>query len=100
MSNHWGSQILNEVLKIMEKRGIFEQIGREPTRQLVLDIMKMSRRNDCNPGEILDEIGERVGVCYVCGLPKEKFREDVCMDCRSAGGWDEFDDAESIQRNE
>ncbi len=92
MSNHWGSHLLNAILKLMEARGIFEQIGREATPQLVFDILKIANRNDCNPGEILDEIGGRIGICYICLKVKSEFKEDICLECRREGQYD--DDSE------
>jgi hypothetical protein len=63
MSNHAGSYLLNQVLHLLEERGVFRQMGQEAARRLVLDIEKLSRRYDCNSGEILDGIGGRLGIC-------------------------------------
>ena len=66
MSDHSGSHMLNKVLRLMEQRSVFELMGRDADQQLVREIARLSRRYDCNPGEILDEIGERLGICYYC----------------------------------
>ena len=58
--------MLNKVLRLMEQRSVFELMGRDADQQLVREIARLSRRYDCNPGEILDEIGERLGICYYC----------------------------------
>ena len=66
MSNHDGSYLLNELLRLLEERGVFTQWGPEMTQQLVSDIVRLSPRYDCNPGEILEEIGERLRICHWC----------------------------------
>ena len=73
MSNHSGSYLLNEVLSALEKRKIFDFLGKEATQDTVLEIIRIARRYDCNPGEILDAIGTRVGVCYYCLTPQSRF---------------------------
>ena len=47
MSNHSGSYMLNEVLQLLEKRGVFASLGREKAQQLVIDILRMSDKYDC-----------------------------------------------------
>ncbi len=89
MSNHSGSYLLNDVLKLMDKFGIFDQLGREKTQQFAVQILRLGRQYDCNNGEILVDIGERVGVCFYCGDPAEQFviegygRESlaICQTC-------------------
>ena len=55
--------MLNDVLNILDKESIFEHLGRERTQNLALKILDLSFDHDCNPGEILEGIGDRVGVC-------------------------------------
>lgn len=81
MSNHSGSYMLNDVLSMLEKNSVFDFLGKEKTQNLVMDIIKMSRRYDCNPGEILENIGERVGICYYCLNPADKFQDGICKKC-------------------
>ncbi len=81
MSNHSGSYMLNNVLMMMEERSVFKLLGKEETQALVIDIIKMSEQYDCNPGEILDDIGERVGVCYYCQNPADEFHDGICKSC-------------------
>jgi recombinational DNA repair protein RecR len=81
MSNHSGSYMLNEVLIIMENASVFEYLGKEKTRQIVFEIIKMSHRYDCNIGEILDGIGECVGICSHCYEAADEFCDDVCKEC-------------------
>ena len=89
MSNHSGSYLLNEVLTILEKRKVFDFLGKEATRDMVLQIVRKAERYDCNSSEILDEIGPRVGLCYYCLTPQSDFVEDVCRKCYSS--WEEAD---------
>jgi recombinational DNA repair protein RecR len=83
MSDHMGSHMLNEVLQLLEQRGVFEQMGQEAAQQLVLDIVRLSHRYDCNSGEILDEIGERLAICSYCLSAKPDVRNGVCGACRT-----------------
>jgi hypothetical protein len=82
MSNHSGSYLLNEVLLLLEKRGAFDLLGKEPSQKLVLEMIHLSKRYDCNPGEILDEIGMRVGICYYCLTAQSDLMNGVCNKCR------------------
>ena len=82
MSNHDGSYMLNEVLILLEKEQIFEQIGREKTVALVEAIVGMSYAHDCNIGEILEDIGERLGICSCCGTVTWELEDGYCDKCR------------------
>ena len=81
VSNHSGSYMLNGVLRLLDEASVFEQLGREGTRNLALKILDISWDHDCNPGEILEGIGERVGVCYICGDAADEFIDDECREC-------------------
>lgn len=73
--------MLNDVLKMLEKQSVFECLGKEKTQKMAIDIINMSHQYDCNPGEILDNIGERVGVCFYCNGPADEFVDGVCKEC-------------------
>lgn len=81
MSNHGGSYMLNGVLKILEKESVFQFLGKEKTQNLVFDILKISYQYDCNPGEILEDIGGRIGICSCCQSIAEEFHDGVCKTC-------------------
>ncbi len=81
MSNHGGSRMLNRILKMLEQEAVFEHLGKDLSQTVVLKILKISDDYDCNSGEILDEIGERLGVCYFCQQIAEKFQDGVCQSC-------------------
>lgn len=82
MSNHNGSYILNGVLQIAKEVGIFETIGEEKSREFILKIVKLGRGNDCNVGEILEDIGEELGICYCCLGESDNIEDGICIDCR------------------
>ncbi len=81
MSNHSGSYMLNEILKTLLSHSVFESLETEKTQSIVLALLKISNDYDCNPGEILEDIGERLGVCYCCSNAAQDFREGVCLNC-------------------
>jgi hypothetical protein len=84
MSNHSGSHMLNEVLSKINNIGIFKTIGKEKTHQFVLEAIKIGREYDCNNGEILEDIGKELGICYCC--LKEKCEVDYSGLCKDCGG--------------
>lgn len=85
MSNHAGSHMLNDVLHILEREGVFQWLGLEKTRKLMVEISEVAEgKYDCNPGEVLDEIGRRHQLCYFCLKPAQEFDEfGLCSACRS-----------------
>ena len=81
MSNHSGSYMLNEILKTLLSHSVFESLETEKTQSIVLALLKIADDYDCNPGEILEGIGERLGVCYYCQSAAQDFRDGVCLNC-------------------
>jgi recombinational DNA repair protein RecR len=81
VSNHSGSYMLNDVLRMLERYSVFDMLGDKKTQELVLEIVRMSDDYDCNVDEILDNIGEHVGVCYDCLRPAREFRDGICKEC-------------------
>ena len=74
--------MLNDVLVIAEEYDLFKFLGKDKTKDFVLKIVQVGNEYDCNPGEILEEIGRRVGICYYCLQQKENIDEDgLCADC-------------------
>jgi hypothetical protein len=82
MSNHTGSYMLNEVLELLEKHHVFDQLGRERRQQVVLEMVELSRDYNCNPDEILYGIGERLGICFDCLKPAQELEDGDCRECR------------------
>lgn len=81
MSNHTGSYMFNEVLKAAAEAKIFERLGREDTKVFLKIIFTVGSDYDCNPGEILDDIGENLGVCYCCQKFDVPLKEGLCDEC-------------------
>jgi len=87
MSNHSGSYMLNDVLKAADEYGLFGFLGKEKTAAFVFKVIQIGYRHDCNPGEILEDMGSRVGICYCCRQQKEGIDEGgLCADCISELG--------------
>jgi hypothetical protein len=94
MSNHWGSHLLNDTLKLLERRGVFEQTGRATAQELVLELVKLAtQRYDCNASEILDQAGEQLGICYYCLTVSTDFKDGICGACRARHGRDDDDES-------
>jgi hypothetical protein len=85
MSNHSGSYMLNEVLKLLEKELVFEFWGQVKTQNLVRAIARIGYDYDCNSGEILEQIGARIGLCYCCCEPTAEFCDGLCQNCYGEG---------------
>lgn len=83
MSNHSGSYMLNHVLEILEKRGVFKLVGKEATLDIIEDVVDMADDYDCNQGEILDGIGERLGICYQCLEYSDTLEYELCPKCNA-----------------
>ena len=86
MSNHLGSYLLNDVLCLLEEKGVFELLGRRKTQSLLNRIVGLSFDYDCNQNEILEEIAERLGFCSCCLRSAKKFEYGLCPRCREDAG--------------
>jgi len=73
--------MLNDVLRLLEKRSVFDLLGKEKAQELILDIIKISYQYDCSSGEILEDIGEHFRICYYCLNPAEEFHDGICKEC-------------------
>lgn len=84
MSNHSGSYMLNNVLHKIKDMGIFESIGKKKSHEFALEVIKIGRHYDCNNGEILESIGNELGICYCC--LEETYELDYSGLCKDCGG--------------
>lgn len=82
MSNHAGSYLLNEVLILLDEQKVFDFFGQEKTLDFLEKIRKIGMYHDCNSGEILDKIGEKLQVCYSCWEYNDNFEHGICLKCR------------------
>lgn len=83
MSNHSGSYMLHRVLVLLDRMGIAEKMEKEERNEFIKNIIKIGNSEDCNPGEILDEIGEKYGICYGCLEEATDFEDGLCPTCRN-----------------
>lgn len=81
MSNHSASYLLNDVLHMLEKRSVFELLGKQHTYELILEIIENADHYDCNQSEILLEIGPRLGICYLCLNKSDNIKNSLCEEC-------------------
>ncbi len=72
--------MLNAVLKQLDEKSVFALLEEE-TQTLVQKIIKISYAYDCNPGEILEDMAERVGICSYCLERADEFHDGVCPRC-------------------
>jgi hypothetical protein len=73
--------MLNKVLTLIDKRGFFADLTPEEAQNFLREIVKIGKKYDCNQGEILENIGERMGICYCCMKPAESFEHGLCPSC-------------------
>lgn len=87
MSNHSGSYLIQDVLAIIEELGFFENIEKQKISNLCKKIASMAMGHyDCNPGEIMDKISPKHGICYHCwGVVSDNEKNDgfhgFCRKC-------------------
>jgi hypothetical protein len=79
MSNHAGSYFLNAILMLLEEYSYFKNLGSAKTLEFINEAIKLCP--DCNNGEILDEIGERLGICYMCVEYAKELEDGICPSC-------------------
>ena len=82
MSNHSGSHMLNSMLARLEQEAFFSEIGPEKTDEFFRHIRGLSFDYDCNRGEILDGIGERLAICDTCFTLSKGLVNGTCASCR------------------
>ena len=66
MSNHGGSQLLQETLTLLDEAGVREHTPRPKMQQVVMAMVRMTSTSyDCNAGEIRDNHAAH-GICFGC----------------------------------
>ncbi len=83
MSNHDGSYLLNEVLRLFEERGLFPTQATPAIQQILSDVVRLADEYDCNSHEILSGLGERFHVCESCTNPCEALEDGRCQSCNT-----------------
>jgi hypothetical protein len=65
MSNHDGSRMLNDVIALLRREGVFDRLGKVHSRRIVSEmITRAVWEHDCNHSEILDGHGASLGLCW------------------------------------
>ena len=74
---------MNEVFQMLEASGCFQMLGKMKSHEFVATLVDLSEHKyDCNRMEILEGIGERLGICGYCLKSARKFSEGMCAACR------------------
>jgi len=95
VSNHTGGYLLNYAFHRLVENGFVDRFGKQKAQEIVLDVIEFATRQyDCNEGEILNELGKELGICYYCLQPASEIKRDVCLKCRQEGGWGDDDEEE------
>lgn len=81
MSNHSGGYMLNEVLQNLDAYKIFDFLGKEQTLLFLKKIRKIGVCYDCNGGEILGEMGDKLKICYGCWNYVDSLEYGLCKKC-------------------
>lgn len=58
--------MLNQVLHLLEERHFFESLGRKKTMNFVKEVLEVGCEWGCADGEVLDGVGQRLGICHCC----------------------------------
>lgn len=74
--------MVNEVLGLLEDESFFSTIGPERTYQFIQRVVRLADRGDCLSYEILDGIGERLGICVMCCQRRDDLEDGACSSCR------------------
>src|SRR5205807_145922 len=73
---------VNDVLKLLEREGVFKRLGKRRTREVVLAILRMPRVH-CSPREtLLYEVADVVGVCPRCETAADDVEGGLCATCQ------------------
>jgi hypothetical protein len=84
MSNHTGSYMLNDVIGVMAEAKVFELLGKEKSRKMVVEIVKMASNYDCNNGEILEGHTDHLQLCYYCLSTATNLSDGICDKCHES----------------
>jgi hypothetical protein len=81
MSNHESSYLLNNVLLAAQKAGLFKTTSKKQKRAFLNEVIQIAFDYDCNPGEILQDLGEEFQTCYYCLNESKKLTDGLCPEC-------------------
>ena len=75
------SYLLNDVLRIMIEANLFNNISDENKELFFTRLLNIIEENHCNKKEVLEDIGQEIGICYCCFKVKKVFEYGKCIDC-------------------
>lgn len=82
MSNHSGSYLANSILTLLQEYKVYDTLGKAETLRFLKEVRGITCEYDCNAGEVLDSIGEKLHVCYGCWEYVDDFQFGECTKCR------------------
>jgi hypothetical protein len=92
VSNHDGSHMLNDVIALLRREGVFDRLGRTRSQRIVSEMVSRAyEEHDCRHAEILEGHGAALGLCWDCMEPSGDIRADLCPKCRTERGYTEED---------
>ncbi|MCI0455549.1 MAG: hypothetical protein L0Z62_01050 [Gemmataceae bacterium] len=87
MADHAASYLLAEVLATLDRYKVFRLLGPNKARKMVAEIVERAcEQYDCHAGDILEEYGAKLGICWVCLSTRRKLQEGVCRECARQEG--------------
>jgi len=103
VSNHEGSHLLNDVIALLRREGVFDRLGKAHSQRIVSEMVSRAyEEHDCRHAEILEGHGAALGLCCDCMKPSKRIRADLCPKCRKENGYTEEDvrvDERSMRRS-
>ena len=82
MSNHSGSYLANELLTWFYDTGVTQNWDKKQRAALASKLWSICSDYDCNMGEILEGLGDKLHICYYCNRVKKRIKDDLCAECR------------------
>jgi len=84
--------MLNSVLLSAKKTGMFKTIGKKKTIEFLKEVVGIGDEYDCNPGEIFEDLGDDIDICYDCLEESKDLKAGLCPKCYGEDYDDKDDD--------
>ena len=62
------------------------------SQQLIVSIVKLAKKHDCNSGEMLENHTKFFKLCYGCLKPDDEIKHGLCLKCGSDMSDDYYND--------
>ena len=82
--DHEGSWMLNQVLFLLKyKYNFFDNMSQKQREMFINDIFDIGCCYDCKNEEIMYDLGQELGFCFVCKKSAKKFDKthNICIGC-------------------